>query len=265
MAAVLITQVAILVRPGCAAVRCARGCLQNPVAHAPALPRHQDNPSWYVNPLQFEIVYECMHDLPHGTRRRGSVRTRSCRPCSCVPSRLTCAHLRPTRADLEWKITYVGSAEDDRYDQVLDSVLVGPVAPGSYRFVFQADPPKWGDIPQDDILGVTVILLTCAYNGAEFIRVGYYVNNEYADEALRDNPPAVVQMDRVSRSILEDKPRVTRFPIDWGVAISTPQISDQMQMGDDAGMLTDDPSPGTHAGMGMPPVVHALDYTSMMV
>ena len=76
----------------------------------------------------------------------------------------------------------------------------------------QADPPKWQNIPQDDILGVTVILLTCAYNGQEFIRVGYYVNNEYADEALREAPPATVDIERVARNILEEKPRVTRFP-----------------------------------------------------
>lgn len=43
-------------------------------------------------------------------------------------------------ADLEWKLTYVGSAETDEHDQVLDSVLVGPVAVGSYRFIFQARP-----------------------------------------------------------------------------------------------------------------------------
>ena len=40
-------------------------------------------------------------------------------------------------ADLEWKLIYVGSAESEEYDQVLDSVLVGPVYPGQYRFVFQ--------------------------------------------------------------------------------------------------------------------------------
>lgn len=40
-------------------------------------------------------------------------------------------------ADLEWKLTYVGSAESEKYDQVLDSVLVGPVQSGRYRFVFQ--------------------------------------------------------------------------------------------------------------------------------
>jgi hypothetical protein len=41
------------------------------------------------------------------------------------------------KKDLEWKLTYVGSAESEKYDQVLDSVLVGPVFPGQYRFVFQ--------------------------------------------------------------------------------------------------------------------------------
>lgn len=39
--------------------------------------------------------------------------------------------------DLEWRLTYVGSAESEKYDQVLDAVFVGPVAPGQYRFVFQ--------------------------------------------------------------------------------------------------------------------------------
>jgi hypothetical protein len=32
---------------------------------------------------------------------------------------------------------YVGSAEDEKYDQTLESVLVGPVNMGSFRFVFQ--------------------------------------------------------------------------------------------------------------------------------
>ena len=39
--------------------------------------------------------------------------------------------------DLEWKIIYVGSASNESYDQVLDSVLVGPVPQGRHRFVFQ--------------------------------------------------------------------------------------------------------------------------------
>jgi hypothetical protein len=42
-----------------------------------------------------------------------------------------------TLIDLEWKIVYVGSAEDDRYDQTLDQIMVGPVPVGINRFVFQ--------------------------------------------------------------------------------------------------------------------------------
>ncbi|XP_060755180.1 histone chaperone asf1b-B isoform X2 [Neoarius graeffei] len=115
-----------------------------------------DNPSPFCNPFQFEITFECMEDLPE---------------------------------DLEWKIIYVGSAESEEYDQTLDSVLVGPVPAGRHMFVFQADAPNTGLIPESDAVGVTVVLITCTYRGQEFIRIGYYVNNEYTDPELRENPP----------------------------------------------------------------------------
>jgi len=151
-----------------------------------------DNPTLFQNPLQLEIQYECLYPLQH---------------------------------DLEWKLIYVGSPESEKYDQVLDSVLVGPVAPGSYRFVFQAEPPNPSQLPQDDIVGVTVMLLTCSYNQQEFIRVGYYVSTEYWDEELREmepppNPPLI---DRLCRNILADKPRVTRFPVDFDAVAPAPQ------------------------------------------
>ncbi|KAL4446820.1 hypothetical protein ABPG77_008064 [Micractinium sp. CCAP 211/92] len=149
-----------------------------------------DNPSKVTNPLQFEIQYECMFDLAD---------------------------------DLEWKLTYVGSADSEKYDQVLDTVFVGPVAPGQYRFVFQADPPEFSKIPPDDVVGVTVILLTCSYKNQEFIRVGYYVNNEYLEEELRDNPPELPLIDRLHRNILADKPRVTKFNIDWDAGSAAQQ------------------------------------------
>ncbi|XP_008800925.1 histone chaperone ASF1B-like [Phoenix dactylifera] len=141
-----------------------------------------DNPAPFLNPFQFEISYEC---------------------------------LVPLEDDLEWKLIYVGSAEDETYDQLLESVLVGPVNVGNYRFVFQADPPDPMKICEEDIIGVTVLLLTCSYLGQEFIRVGYYVNNDYDDEQLREEPPPRVLIDRVQRNILADKPRVTKFPINF--------------------------------------------------
>ena len=39
------------------------------------------------------------------------------------------------------------------------------------------------------MLGVTVVLLTCSYRDNEFVRIGYYVNNEYTDPELNENPP----------------------------------------------------------------------------
>jgi len=47
------------------------------------------------------------------------------------------------------------------------------------------------------------------------VRVGYYVNNDYDDEQLREEPPQKVLIDKVQRNILADKPRVTKFPINF--------------------------------------------------
>lgn len=55
--------------------------------------------------------------------------------------------------------------------------------------LLQADPPDAGKLPPGDVVGVTALLLTCSYQAKEFLRVGYYVNVEYADEALREAPP----------------------------------------------------------------------------
>lgn len=141
-----------------------------------------DNPARFENPFQFEIEFECIAPIPD---------------------------------DIEWKLTYVGSAESDDYDQLLDSVDVGPMQVGPYKFVFQADAPDPRRIPTHDVLGVTVILLSCFYHEKEFIRIGYYVNTEYDAPELMEAPPEQIQYERLVRNILVDKPRVTRYQIDW--------------------------------------------------
>jgi histone chaperone ASF1 len=66
-------------------------------------------------------------------------------------------------------------------------------------------------LPKQDIVGVTAILLTCSYNKQEFFRVGYYVNNYYEEPELIENPPAEPDISRLTRHILVEKPRVTKF------------------------------------------------------
>ncbi|KAL3951884.1 hypothetical protein ACCO45_013601 [Purpureocillium lilacinum] len=124
-----------------------------------------NNPAKFTDKYEFEITFECLEAL---------------------------------EKDLEWKLTYVGSATSDQYDQELDSLLVGPVPVGVNKFIFEADAPSTSRIPDADILGVTVILLTCAYDGRE--------------------APAKPIVERVKRNVLAEKPRVTRFAIKWYVA-----------------------------------------------
>ncbi|KAI1468211.1 histone deposition protein Asf1 [Daldinia caldariorum] len=148
-----------------------------------------NNPAKFTDNYVFEITFECLEQL---------------------------------EKDLEWKLTYVGSATSDQYDQELDSLLVGPIPVGVNKFIFEADAPKTNRIPDADILGVTVVLLTCSYDGREFVRVGYYVNNEYETDELNADPPAKPIVEKIRRNVLADKPRVTRFAIKWDSEASAP-------------------------------------------
>jgi len=141
------------------------------------------NPADFLDPVKFRITFECYEALED---------------------------------DLEWRLTYVSSAYNVNLDQVLDSILVGPVPQGKHQFVFEADAPSTSRIPVEDVVGVTVIIISCLYHEQQFIRVGYYVNVEYADEELKLTPPDSPVYDKLRRTIIGDSPRVTRFAIDWG-------------------------------------------------
>lgn len=141
-----------------------------------------NNPAPFFTPLQFEIHFECLEDL---------------------------------QDDLEFKIIYVGSAETYEFDQVLDQIVVDAVPQGQFKFMFQADPPDTAKIPADDAVGVTVVLITAAYREQEFVRVGYYVTNEYEDPELREIPPTEPQFPKLIRTIAANEPRVTKFKINW--------------------------------------------------
>ena len=115
---------------------------------------------------------------------------------------------------LEDRVAYLTPCSSE-HDQDLDTLLVGPIPVGVNKFIFDADPPDTSKIPDAEILGVTVILLTCSYDNREFVRVGYYVNNEYDSDELNADPPPKPIFEKVRRNILAEKPRVTRFAIKW--------------------------------------------------
>ena len=51
----------------------------------------------------------------------------------------TADRLTTTCADLEWKLTYVGSATSAEHDQELDSLFVGPIPIGVNKFIMDDD------------------------------------------------------------------------------------------------------------------------------
>jgi len=165
-----------------------------------------NNPATFQSPFQFEITFDCMENLED---------------------------------DLEWKLTYVGSAESSNHDQILDTIYVGPVPEGRHMFVFQADGADHTKIPPKDILGVTAVMITCSYHQQEFVRVGYFVHNDYESEELKEkekeNPsPAPDMSQTISRSIMAEEPRVTRFRINWGdgPAVETPHVVEEEEGGE---------------------------------
>lgn len=148
----------------------------------------------FTSPFKFEIMFECLAEL---------------------------------KEDIEWKLIYVGKADDPSYDQELDSVLIGPLQLGQMKFDFDTDGPNIQKIPKEEVLGVTAIIITCSYKNQEFFRVGYYINNVYDDESLSADPPEEPQYEKIKRLILHNKPRITKFNINWDNSVDhIPSYSD---------------------------------------
>jgi len=169
-----------------------------------------NNPSPFGAPFQFEICYECF---------------------------------APLKADLEWSLVYVGSSESRACDQILETIFLGPMVVGHYKFVFSAPPPNPTKIPKRDIVGVTVILLICKYKYQEFVRVGYFVNNAYDCEEFSQNPPDEVLLNRLTRTILSNEPRCTHRSITWDNLQEVDFAPPQEQM--DFSMSEEDDEEGT--------------------
>lgn len=125
--------------------------------------------------------------------------------------------------EIELRLTYIGSPErGSAHDQPLDSVLMGPMNPGAYKILFQADPPDVALIPVDELLGVTGLMLSGHYHEEAFVQVGYYVRIEYDSAELNEaveqgSPPNPPLRERLVRTIDARSPRVTRYQIDWGM------------------------------------------------
>eukprot|EP01100_Stratorugosa_tubuloviscum_P006107 TRINITY_DN2650_c0_g3_i1.p1 TRINITY_DN2650_c0_g3~~TRINITY_DN2650_c0_g3_i1.p1 ORF type:complete len:155 (-),score=71.13 TRINITY_DN2650_c0_g3_i1:106-570(-) len=139
------------------------------------------NPAPFRELMTFEISYEALKDLPE---------------------------------DLDWKISFIPSA-NSQDDQLLESVLVGPVPASSQKFVIEVPAPDADKIPTQDLIGVSVLMISCAYKNQDFVHIGFFVRNEYDNQEMMDEPPTVPDYSKVQRAILIEQPRQTRLDISW--------------------------------------------------
>ena len=95
----------------------------------------KDNPCPFTHPFQFEITFECLEALGEGSNPTSKMEYMRRKPYFTNNLKMTQINNYPK--DLEWKIIYVGSAESEQYDQVLDTVVVGPLCPGKHMFVYE--------------------------------------------------------------------------------------------------------------------------------
>ena len=128
-------------------------------------------------------------------------------------------------------------------DQTLEEVMVGPVPVGHNKFVLQAPAPDPAQLQEQDLIGVTVVLVTCSFLDHEFVRIGYYVNNEYTEPYEEGTLPNPIDIKKLRRNILAAEPRVTRFAIDWSGGNTTVPVEagdEGVEVEDGEGMNLDE-------------------------
>ena len=177
-------------------------------------------------------------------------------PCSATSSlefEITMECIAQLEAkEVEWTMTYVGSAQDNKYDQLLDSVEVETMM-ATMKFVFEARAANLFLVPKEDQLDNSAVILSAKYRGREFCRVGYYMRHEYPlefieslrvhnDSALPLVEPELPCGDKLNLQVLQrlvdvENPRVTHYLIDWDAPneqlVPPPAASEELPEDDD--------------------------------
>jgi histone chaperone ASF1 len=69
-------------------------------------------------------------------------------------------------------LIYIGSAKEEKFDQILDQFTMGPLQKGVMQFTLESQAPDHTKIPsKEDLLGITAIILSVSYKNKEFFRV----------------------------------------------------------------------------------------------
>jgi histone chaperone ASF1 len=82
-----------------------------------------NNPASALSPFLFDITFECFNQLP-GT--------------------------------FDWKLIYIGSPNNNEYDQVIDCFDMENINVGVMNFTVESNPPNFNQIPPEEIVGISI-------------------------------------------------------------------------------------------------------------
>jgi histone chaperone ASF1 len=128
--------------------------------------------------------------------------------------------------DVEWELVFVATDGKEENDQVLDSVLIGPIRDGRHKFIFEAPAPNLQKLQAEDLMDVTVLLLKCKYHDQLFNKIAWFITHTYTEPELIDNPPDQPIIEKMERTVITEDLRVTSYPIKWDDA---DEISDEAE------------------------------------
>ncbi|KAL3090842.1 hypothetical protein niasHS_007217 [Heterodera schachtii] len=137
------------------------------------------------------------------------------------------------KEDVEWELVFVGTDGREEHDQVLDSVLIGPIQEGRHKFLFEAPPPQIHNLRPEDFMDVTLLLLKCKYREQLFMKIGWFVTHTYTDPELVENPPSQPLIEKLKRTIVGEDVRVTSYPIKWDEETEQPMDDDEPNAGNE--------------------------------
>ncbi|CAD5214583.1 unnamed protein product [Bursaphelenchus xylophilus] len=115
---------------------------------------------------------------------------------------------------VDWEMLFAWDG-DEEHDLILETVEVGPIKAGKHQFIFEADPPDYTKVHDEDLTDVSVLFLRCKYHDQLFSKVAFFVSHTYVDEELINEPPLKPILEKLERKIHLEDLRVTHYPIKW--------------------------------------------------
>lgn len=154
----------------------------NPIVQLLEVELLGDNPGSYCTPLKWRVRVESSDNLQE-----------------------------PISISFVW----VGSCTSSDYDQLLDTFDIGPLCKGLTEFELECDFPNPEEVPQDELVGLTILIISFQFKQQEFLRVAYYTQVAYLDVSLNEHPPIPIKKECLGRFITMPQPVVTATPINW--------------------------------------------------